>query len=316
MTLVETLESLLNCSTPTNPGNHIWADDIVEMLASIRKSYLQNWMGGNFQDPLPLGLTRVSQLGKPKFVQAARLPHIQEALAEAGLMSHSNTSGEGGWDYTKDAVMQRRFHFGNVIEAQVIVLLRAHGLTITDTQTEVVMSEEHDVLGHTDGVLHHGGKRYVFDVKTMSDYSFTKYTSKKGPHDDNGYITQLACYHHLLGTDGAFLLCYNKNTHKFRVLFLDNDRMGSRWERAKETVELLATVHTLDDLDAIAVPPPVDELYKGKPTGKYVAHPSIKWEPERHLIYRTYTEKKWGKPKEYVLDCYGTIHESGGIHAD
>jgi hypothetical protein len=199
--------------------------------------------------------------------------------------------------------MHRRFHLGHVVEGEVVLTLRAHGYRITDTQTEVVMNAEHGVVGHCDGVLHWGGKRYVFDVKTMSDYSFAQYTKRTGPHDNGGYISQLACYHKLLGTDGAFILAYNKNTHQFRVLMLDEDRLEGRWKRAQGVVKVLAGITHVRDLASVPLPPAEPELYKREETGLFVPHESIKYEPERHLCYEIQLKKKWGKDKEYVKRC-------------
>lgn len=261
------------------------------------ESLESNWLGGadDHGHGARGGLTRISQIGKPLIVQACRLPHIQKELA-----SVLPPSGSGERLSTQ---MHRRFHLGHVLEGEVILALRAHGFVITDTQTEVVMNEEHGVLGHCDGVLHWGGKRYVFDVKTMSDYSFSQYTKRDGPHDNGGYVSQLACYHKLLGTDGAFILAYNKNTHLFRVLPLDERRLEERWERAQRVIDTLAGIRSIEDLRPLPVPPAVPELYKREETGLFVPHDSIKYEPERYLCYEIYTKKKWGKDKEYVKRC-------------
>ena len=265
------------------------------MADAFFHSFKSNWLGegGDNGHGKRGGLTRISQIGKPIIVQACRLPHIQRELR-----AHLPPTPDLGT--SKDAITYRRFHLGHVVEAEVVLTLQAHGFRITDTQTEVTMDAEHNVLGHCDGVLHWGGKRYVFDVKTMSDYSFSQYTKRCGPHDNGGYISQLACYHNLLGTDGAFILAYNKNTHVFRVLMLDERRLQSRWERAQGVIKTLAGVRSIADLDGLPRPPAVPELYKRQETGLLVPHDSIKYEPERYLCYEIFTRKKWGKDKEYV----------------
>lgn len=298
----QAIESALNEHTPRYEGS----TDLTTLGEDFLGSYIANWLGGpSVGHSDRTGITRISQIGKPIIVQACRLPHIQEQLR--ALVPHTTPPVEGIG--RKDAIMHRRFHHGHVIEAEVVTLLRAHGFQVTDTQTEVTMSEEHQVHGHCDGVLHWGGGRYVFDVKTMSDYSFREYTKKDGPHDNSGYVSQLACYHRLLGTDGAFILAYNKNTHLFRVLFLDNNRLDKRWERALNVIDTLAKVKTLADLDDIPLPDAVPELYKRQETGLYVPHPSIKYEPERLLCYELYIKKKWGKDEEYVHRKRTSINE-------
>jgi hypothetical protein len=307
--LASRVEGALNGHTPHSAHDYVWTNDIQEMLDSIRESYISNWLGGDLTEPRPYSLTRISQIGKPMLVQAARLPHIQAQLAAAGFPGFG-PEGEDGAPLVKDAVTHRRFHYGNVLEAETLVLLRAHGITVTDTQTEVCLSEEHNVLGHSDGVIHFEGKRYVFDMKTMSDYSFRKYTAKQGPHDEGGYITQLACYHHLLGTDGAFILAFNKNSHQYRVLWLDQERMESRYARALKVVEVLAGCNDLDDLDDIPRPPSVEETYRRKPTGLWVPHPTIQWDNERTLCYALTTRTKYGKPKEYAEYDFDSIYDA------
>lgn len=295
--LYESIESSLNNWTPSHTA-HYTDDDLAALSADYTSSFVSNWLGeeGDNGHGKRGGLTRISQIGKPLIVQACRLPHIQDELA--GILPPSAPVR-----VDKDAIMHRRFHLGHVVEAEVVLTLRAHGYVITDTQTEVVMNAEHGVVGHCDGVLHWGGKKYVFDVKTMSDYSFSQYTKRTGPHDNGGYISQLACYHKLLGTDGAFILAYNKNSHLFRVLLLDEQRLEERWERAQRVVTALAGVTTLADLEGLPMPSAVPELYKRNETGLYVPHDSIKYEPERYLCYEIYTKKKWGKDKEYVKRC-------------
>lgn len=293
--LCDSIERSLNNQTPTRDRTTYYQR--IELADNYLSSYQANWLGveGDHGHGERGGLTRISQIGKPLVVQACKLPHIQAELRE--LVPPS--SGLGVREQL-DAVTHRRFHLGHVIEGEVILLLQAHGYTITDTQTEVVMSEEHGVVGHCDGVILFHGKRYVFDVKTMSDWSFSQYTKKEGPHDNGGYISQLACYHKLLGTDGAFILAYNKNNHLFRVLPLEERRLDARWERAQRVVDTLSGVRSLEDLRPLPVPPAVPELYKRQETGLFVPHDSIKYEPERHLCYEIETRKKWGKDKEYV----------------
>lgn len=272
-----------------------WSAALDDIGEEYKQHYLSNILGWGEKKESP-PITRVSQLGKPKFVQAARMPHIRELL-----------KGEGHTAKHLDPIMRRRFHTGHIIEMEVIAYLRAMGFIVSHQQTELTVSYDHQVHGHCDGVLVWGDKSYVFDVKTMSDYSFKKYTAKtKAPTDHAGYITQLACYHHCLDTDGAFLLCYNKNSHEYRIVWLSPERMNILYTRAVGVISSLSTIKTLDDLYNLPAPPPVPELYRGEPTGAYVPHPSVVWDEERHLIYDIKVGKRWNKPKDYVVGVYPT----------
>lgn len=302
--LVEEIELRLNTTLPVCPQDYVWVEEVKELTKEIKKNFIKGWLGGkDLDDPRRQGLTRLSAIGKPIITQAARIPNITNLLWENGYPVPSpNTSEE------LNPVQLRRFSFGHVLESQVITLLKSHGVRITDTQTELVMSEEHGVVGHCDGVVHFEGKRYVFDVKTMSDFSFKRYCREV--HDDNGYVSQLACYHKLLGTDGAFILAYNKNTHVFKVLPMCESRMQDRFSRAQHVVKALAKIKTLEDLATIPLPPAVPETYRRRPTGNYLPHPCIKWDVERFLCYGVdLVPTRSGGYKEIVTDQYDSIYD-------
>lgn len=274
-------------------------------------SYCRNWLGicpPEEQTPTPV--TRASNIGRPLWLQAIQLPHIQEQLRAVGcpiLRTPRVQPHPTSTEYThNDQQTHRRFHTGHVLEAEVVTLMRHLGLTITDAQTEVTIAEDPLATGHCDGVIHWLGERYVFDVKTMSRYSYESYV--RNPHDNGGYISQLACYHHLLGTDGAFLLCYNKDTSLFRVVFLDDDEMSTKWSRAVRVPGILASVQTLEDLDRLPRPPAVPYTYRNKVfPGVHVAHPSMMWEPERHLLWNIERAKVGTSYRDVVVGNYESV---------
>lgn len=309
MTPIE-LETLLNTHTPGGVGL-LTMEDALAYSAHAWDSYLANWVGYNTpRDQHPL--TRLSQIGLPVWVQALRMPHIQALLGNTG------PADEGEWSQ-KECIMHRRFHFGNTLEHETIMLLKAHGFKITDTQTELVFDKEHQVVGHSDGVLHIEGRRYVFDVKTMSDWSFAGYTGNKGPHDNSGYISQLACYHEVLDTDGAFLLCYNKNTHKYAVRVLLPDELESKAKRAHRVIELLAGVNTLSDVDKLPKPPAVPATWYNKEVpGIWVPHPTMEYHHERHLLWHIEQGKinPRSRERDIVVGTHDTIEDALAWHTN
>jgi hypothetical protein len=262
------LEHTLNTTSPGGWGL-VTEKDLADSAAQWGKSLVHNWFRAETTPPAVV-MMRPSSLGKPVWLLGLRLPHIREELGLRTLTEF-------------DTITHRRFHFGNTLEHETVLLLKALGYTVEDEQTDLPF--EPDVVGHCDGVLNLGGAgRYVFDVKTMSDSSFREFT--KEPHDNGGYLTQLACYHEVLKTDGAFLLAYNKNSHQYRVLPISEEVLRNKANRAHKVCQLLRGVHTLDDVDQLPTPPAEPALWRGREVPDiWVPHPSLKYEPERRLLW-------------------------------
>lgn len=72
------------------------------------------------------------------------------------------------------------------------------------------------VIGHADGVVRLGGKKYVIELKTINSFLFS--ALHNGPQ--RRHVLQAAMYTHLLGTDGAVILYFNKDDASLREFFL------------------------------------------------------------------------------------------------
>lgn len=289
------LEHMLNTSSPGGWGQ-VTERDLANSAEQWGKSLVHNWFRAEGTPPATV-LMRPSSLGRPVWLLGLRLPHIREELGLRTLTEF-------------DTITHRRFHFGNTLEHETVLLLKALSYRVEDEQTDLPF--EPDVVGHCDGVLNLGGEgRWVFDVKTMSDNSFREYTRE--PHDNSGYLTQLACYHEVLKTDGAFLLAYNKNTHQYRVLTISDEVLRNKAHRAHKVCELLRGVRTLDDVDQLPTPPAEPARWRGRPVpDMWVPHPSLKYEPERRLLWVIERGKLHPQStvRELVTDKHNTIREA------
>jgi hypothetical protein len=99
-----------------------------------------------------------------------------------------------------------KFLYGHVIEALVICLAKASGHIIEREQEEVSVD---GIVGHIDGFC----DGVLFDVKSCSPYSFTKFETGsllEPGNDVFGYIGQLSSYASALKQDEATYVAVNK----------------------------------------------------------------------------------------------------------
>ena len=112
------------------------------------------------------------------------------------------------------------FAFGDLTEEIVVLLLKHAGCVITDEQELVVLN---GVRGRIDGILHHKGKRYLFECKSMSDTSFNRF-KQVGMSNDFGYVSQANSYAHEMKCDGIIWFAFNKNTGHYHEEVRDIDK--------------------------------------------------------------------------------------------
>ena len=186
------------------------------------------------------------------------------------------------------------FLFGDIIEAVTVVLIKSAGINLHSQQKEV---EFDGVTGHIDGIVEIDGENFLFECKSMSDYSF-KDLKRNGLDNTWGYLTQANVYMEALGLDKAILVAVNKNTGHFTEVLLPKNKHIIN--EAKETIQLVRNFEKTRNL------PPrkydfVPEVYRRKETGRYVlpvqcsycAYVKTCWEGRYEV------EIKGGKPKLY-----------------
>ena len=105
-----------------------------------------------------------------------------------------------------DARAKMVFTMGDLTELVITGLIRQVGVTLTDQQKEVAIN---GILGHIDGIVAVGGKKYLLEVKSMSSYSFDKFD--KGEIDPS-YIYQVNAYMYALGLDECIFIGLNKDS--------------------------------------------------------------------------------------------------------
>lgn len=134
----------------------------------------------------------------------------------------------------------RKFIFGDLIEALLILFCREAGHDVEETQMEV---ELNGVKGHKDLKL----DGLNIDIKSASPYSFAKFAAGKllegGNNDPFGYLHQIAGYNEADEkgpTDEVGWLVFNKVSGEITLLLVDELRLPSASDRIDEVKAALA----------------------------------------------------------------------------
>ena len=152
--------------------------------------------------------------------------------------------------FTIDACM--RMHQGKITQEWVAEIL---------SLAQIPYLQEHTIKygpveGHADFILE-GGK-LVVEVKCTASRLCNAF--RKAPHDDLGYISQLAFYVHASGAEeGAFLL-YDRDMAKFYWVAIMPTVLQAKWDRIKLAVDTLTEIPPYDVdalLSIVAIPPTV-----------------------------------------------------------
>lgn len=224
---------------------------------------------------------RVSSLGKPVVYQA------MHALGYDDLLPAK-----------KPGKLRYIFGNGDYFEEQILVVLKSLGYKVTQEQAEI---DFRGIKGHIDAVIEDtDGTKYVLEIKTMSPRYYSSF--KKVQDDDRGYATQLSVYSEALGLPGVWL-CLDKSSSNCAVLPLQDATKQGAIERLDAILEPLRNIKELTDIFEIAdAPPGVPEIYKKKPTGRLLLHPTVKFWEWRSVFYELVTDKNgYRKETEYVV---------------
>lgn len=176
------------------------------------------------------------------------------------------------------------FHFGDVFENWLEVMLKVYGFDVIDSQPEIKFM---GITGHADYIIKNpaDGKPLVIEAKTMSEGYARQFMYQ--PNDDRAYITQLAMYTAGLGYPGTWV-CLNKGNAETFEVSPNEGIMMQKLDRAKQVISRVRKVKSLDDvLKQVRVPPPRPEVYQKKETGKYLIPGSLSWSPFKTALYVT-----------------------------
>ena len=105
------------------------------------------------------------------------------------------------------------FWMGDLVEMIITELARLAGVPLLATgfrQLTVEMDVDGEkITGHPDGLILDNGEIILLEVKSMSDFAFTKF-DKKGEIDD-GYLSQVNCYMDCLNIKKTLFVALDKN---------------------------------------------------------------------------------------------------------
>lgn len=251
--------------------------------ALVDESYARNFQHSEVSSQ---GL-RVSGLGSYGIVQALKYvaqKNYRKSLREAPSMGRKADI----------------FHTGDVIEARLMAVMQAYGITVTHKQDEILWC---GVTGHPDGMV----ENTVFDVKTANSGNFKRY-AKKGSNGRYScsapltYVTQLAVYAQALGASQAALLFYDKDTCELSIRYLDYDLMVDARERAKDIIAATLCCETVADVyENFKVPDPIAEVFQKALTGRHYA-PSDLYNPFPDLLYERVSDTSgYGNERQYIV---------------
>lgn len=140
--------------------------------------------------------------------------------------------------------IQIRFLYGHIIEAIIIMLVKAAGHEVTDEQKEVMVE---GIKGHMDCKI--DGE--VIDVKSASPFGFNKFVKGTLPEDDPfGYMAQIAAYEEAEGTSNGGNLVMDKVSGRLCLFIPEDLDKPNIVERIKEVKE----IKTLDTPPELCYP--------------------------------------------------------------
>jgi len=236
---------------------------------------------------------RMSQLGKPLYLQALSNPHIQAELLALGVPF-------------KERITERLLHIfwsGDIFEAWVLFKLRQYGFDIIwpDPEGNQVDLEIDGVKGHADILVRHKGTDYVVEVKTMSGRYFSQFVGKppegadifhttvENARDDRGYRTQLALYSHCLSAEPLWF-CVDKSTHTMALVSPSPDDMKQAVKEARQNIPKLRALRSFADTAQFTKPEGIPERYQRQETGRMLLPAELRYCPAVELFYETFED--------------------------
>jgi hypothetical protein len=163
-----------------------------------------------------------------------------------------------------------------------ILLLTGHDF---ESERELILqSGDVKVIGHSDVVVTnmHVREKVVIECKSMAGHVFSKFS--ESPHDDYGYLSQLAFYTSMIQLENptytvepVFVL-FDRSRGIFKTIPIAPHIIDEKFRRIKTAVETVATIPVFDYralLEVVQIPPP---------TGKQIPN-SMKWSRWSNAFY-------------------------------
>ncbi|AGR48550.1 Cas4-domain exonuclease [Anabaena phage A-4L] len=236
---------------------------------------------------------RMSSIGKPSILTA-----VNKLKQDFGQSLEHDES-----DDINSPRMQSLFLWGNVFEEWLILIGERLGWwKVVSQQQELAIPCDNGavITGHIDAVLECPEGQFVLEVKTLSPNYHRTFV--KSPNDDRGYLTQLAMYSDCTKLPG-FWLALDKGSGCLSVVNLPS-YADERIERALKITNHVSKLTTIEEVvTTVPVPPPVEEIFKRKPTGRYLLPDSMKFYEYADIFYVLENDSNgYKKDTVYVAD--------------
>ena len=174
---------------------------------------------------------------------------------------------------------------GDIVEAVFKGVLTEAGVEFSDGFKSTLTAGKHKIDGTHDLIM----DKRVDDIKSASPWSYKNkfkdyYTLKE--HDSFGYIGQLAGYSKALGVEPGGWWVINKATGEFKYV--------SAWDMAVDRQDILDEIEEkadkLEKNEFERCFDPVEETFRGKPTGNKVLAEECGWCKYRYKCWPSIQE--------------------------
>jgi hypothetical protein len=169
------------------------------------------------------------------------------------------------------------FATGHMLEAWLVMIMKAAGVPIVGEQTACSVDIDGNVIsGTSDIIIDYGNDHAVWDVKSASKYSFSKFKEGYGAIEENdsfGYITQGEMYSEAHGMPFGGWVVVNKDNGEICVCETPINGMSA------ETYTVVASkIHVLDtNMPFKRCFEDIEETFYKKPTGNRVLPFACDW---------------------------------------
>lgn len=203
-----------------------------------------------------------------------------------------------------------KFLYGDVVEAILVVLLKASGTKIQELSKKVKLP-----IGgiEIEGELDVKINDKIYDIKSASPFSYDNKFSRGFDYvnevDNFGYVTQLYLYAEAEKCGVGGWIVMNKINGEVQVVeppIEDNKYKVQHLQLAETNIKALLATTSLDDVAKDL--PSVPELFYKKPTGRRVLDSRFTYFPYKNIVWPGRIEYKGNptskakvKPKKYYV---------------
>ena len=155
------------------------------------------------------------------------------------------------------------------IEAQAWAeeIIRMGGYSFESEKSLELVVGATKVMGHSDIIVTNHATReiLVIECKSMAAHIITKFFNE--PHDDHGYMSQLAFYTEMVKranptyTVTPTFLLHDRSAGKFKMCPIVQQALDKKFQRVEQALSAVAAIPMFDLdalLDTVKAPPPLD----------------------------------------------------------